>query len=875
MNNHLKLRAILSWTLCLLWLPLTATPQFISFSPVEHALPVILEGQPLCIAVDKTDDEGIHIAVTSLQHDFQRVCGKIATAQCGPSKNNIIIGSIEKSTLIQQLIKSKKIDADALIGKREKYIIQTVDSQLVIAGSDMRGTIYGIYELSRQMGVSPWYWWADVPVPHHDNVYALPGTYTDGEPAVKYRGIFINDEAPCFTSWVKKTYGTDYGDHRMYANMFELILRLRGNFLWPAMWSWAFYADDPENSKTAQQMGIIMGTSHHEPMARNHQEWALNRRKYGAWDYQNNKTVLDKFFREGIERAKGTEDLITIGMRGDGDAPMSADANTKLLENIIANQRRIISDVTGKPAKETPQVWALYKEVMEYYDKGMKVPDDVIMLLCDDNWGNVNRLPNEKEKQRKGGFGMYYHVDYVGAPRNSKWLDCTPIQNLWEQMQLTYDYGVDKLWVLNVGDLKPMEYPITLFLDMAWNPHEYEVNNLLEHTRKFCAEQFGKEQAAEAARIMNLYMKYNGRCTPELLDADTYNLQTGEWQQVTQEYAQLETDALKQYALLPAEYHDSYQQLVLFPIQAMSNLYDLYFAVAQNKALYQAGSMEANIWANRAERDFARDKQLCNNYNTVMSHGKWDGMMTQKHIGYRSWNDNFREDRLPQLYRISSLHPADKIASVITQTTTRNNDITIAEMTIPSTEDTTESKGGYLFTGANGQVVIEAEHYFSKLDVPHAQWTVLPYMGRTLSGIAVRPYTVSPAGASLSYKMQIPTDIKEVTVHIITKSTLAFSRPKGHRYTITMDGTPATTVNMNGDMKDDKLHQYTTYYPVVARRVIEKQLTLPLSTESDGCHTLIFSPLDSGIVLEKLVIDYGGYQQSYLFGSESKYSRKE
>src|SRR5574344_1940307 len=426
--------------LAFVWIgALSAAERFVSFTQGDMQLNA---GDEVSVFVEADAPRGVLRAAKDLCGDINKVCGARAVITRDASGAQIVIRTKED-------------------GCWEKYVIEAGPKQTTITGSDRRGTIYGIYEMSRQMGVSPWYWWADVPVPHHDNVYALPGTYTDGEPAVKYRGIFINDEAPCFTSWVKKTYGTDYGDHRMYANMFELILRLRGNFLWPAMWSWAFYADDPENSKTAQQMGIIMGTSHHEPMARNHQEWALNRRKYGAWDYQNNKTVLDKFFREGIERAKGTEDLITIGMRGDGDAPMSADANTKLLENIIANQRRIISDVTGKPAKETPQVWALYKEVMEYYDKGMKVPDAVIMLLCDDNWGNVNRLPNEKEKQRKGGIGMYYHVDYVGAPRNSKWLDCTPIQNLWEQMQLTYDYGVDKLWVLNVGDLKPMEYPIT------------------------------------------------------------------------------------------------------------------------------------------------------------------------------------------------------------------------------------------------------------------------------------------------------------------------------------------------------------------------------------------------------------------------------
>ena len=407
------------------------------------------------ILVDEADNIGIQIALASLQKDFLAVSGSKADLQYNPSSNRmIIVGSLE-SKYIKQLIKSKKLDEKELKGKNEKYLmtviknpIDGVDEALVIAGSDRRGTIYGIYELSEQIGVSPWYYWADVPIKKEQNISLQPGTYSAGEPKVKYRGIFLNDEAPCLTSWVKNTFGTDYGDHNFYASCFELILRLRGNFMWPAMWGWAFYSDDPENSKTADDMGIIMGTSHHEPMARNHQEWARNPKAYGGvWDYNKNEKEWDRFCREGIERAKNTEDLITMGMRGDGDASLagSDEDNIKMMERLFANQRQIIKEVTGKPAEKRPQVWALYKEVQIYYNKGLRVPDDVIILISDDNWGDVRKLPNAQERLRKGGWGMYYHVDYVGAPRNSKWLNITPIQNMWEQMQLTYDYGVDKI----------------------------------------------------------------------------------------------------------------------------------------------------------------------------------------------------------------------------------------------------------------------------------------------------------------------------------------------------------------------------------------------------------------------------------------------
>ncbi|MDE6022517.1 MAG: glycosyl hydrolase 115 family protein, partial [Muribaculaceae bacterium] len=347
------------------------------------------KSNPTVILTDPADLPGIGIAADNLSKDFERVCGSKPTMLKArkPDSNlpkHLIVAASCNSQLIKDLFKNKKLNEADLKGKYEKYIIKTVENPypgveeaLVIAGSDRRGTIYGIYELSEQIGVSPWYDWADVPPTSHKQLFLAPGTYTAGEPAVKYRGIFLNDEAPCLTGWVKNTYGTDYGDHRFYARVFELLLRLRANFMWPAMWSWAFYADDPENLRTADEMGIMMGTSHHEPMARNHQEWARHRNEFGAWNYATNKETIDKFFTDGIRRMNGTEDVVTIGMRGDGDEAMSAEADVKLLKSIIDNQRKIIAKETGRPAKETPQVWALYKEVLDYYDAGLRVPDDV------------------------------------------------------------------------------------------------------------------------------------------------------------------------------------------------------------------------------------------------------------------------------------------------------------------------------------------------------------------------------------------------------------------------------------------------------------------------------------------------------------------
>lgn len=815
---------------------------------------LISNGNPLPLLIDESDNIGVLIAADNLSKDFQRVCGQAAKI-CNVSgpKRMIIVGSLD-SRFIKELIKSKKIDKSELQGKTEKYLMTTVcnpfddiEEALVIAGSDRRGTIYGIYELSEQIGVSPWYDWADVPIAKQKNLSIAKGKYTAGEPAVRYRGIFLNDEAPCLTSWVKNTYGTGYGDHRFYARVFELLLRLRGNFLWPAMWSWSFYADDPENSKTADDMGIIMGTSHHEPMARNHQEWARNRDKYETWDYASNQKVIDKFFREGIERAADTEDLITIGMRGDGDAPMGGEEgndhnyvsrdeyNMNLLRKIFKNQRQIIKDVTGKKPEKRQQVWAIYKEVQTYYDLGLRVPEDVIMLVCDDNWGNIRKLPDAEERKHPGGWGMYYHVDYVGAPRNTKWLNVTPPQNLCEQMRLTYDYGVDRLWILNVGDLKPMEYPITLFLDMAWNPKRFNAPEITNHIRNFCAQQFGNKQAEEAARIMNLQCKYAGRVTPEMLDCNTYNLTTGEWKQVADDYARLEAEALRQYISLDSAQRDAYKQLVLFPIQAMSNLYEMYYAQAMNHKLYAENNPQANGWADRVENCFARDAALCNDYNKVMSGGKWDGMMTQKHIGYTSWNDNFPADILPVCNRVSDI-----------------------------------SVGNYIFTESDGVVSMEAEHFFDKKDGKEAAWTVIPQMGRTLSGIALMPYGKTTGGATLKYKMRMEVPSDSVDVRVIVKSTLAFRNPEGHKFTVCFDGADETEINFNGNLNENPENVYSVFYPTVARRVIENKVRLKVPAKSaDGTYTLTIRPLDPGTVFEKIVVDCGGYKDTYLYMDES------
>ena len=812
-----------------------AADKFVSFSPANDAWQL----HDITLGYAASEHSCVQRAAASLATDFEQVTGTRPASSDNPK---ILIGTVGTNKQIDLWVKQGLLPN--LKGKTEKFIIKTIGEQLVIAGSDKRGTVYGIYELSRQIGVSPWYFWADVPIEKHADIYIKKGEYTDGEPAVRYRGLFLNDEAPCLTTWVKNTFGTDFGDHRFYEKVFELILRLKGNYLWPAMWGWAFYADDPENLKTADAMGIMMGTSHHEPMARNHQEYARDRKGWGAWNYATNKQNLDRFFREGIERMNGTDDIVTIGMRGDGDEAMGNGTDTKLLESIIDNQRRIIKEVTKRPAKETPQIWALYKEVQDYYDAGLRVPDDVTVLLCDDNWGNVRRLPTAEGQKRKGGWGLYYHVDYVGAPRNTKWINVTPIQNMWEQLQLAYNGGIRQLWILNVGDLKPMEYPIQLFMDMAWNPTKYTVDcsasplgsskNLLDHTRDFCAESFGCDQACEAASILNLVSKYNGRITAEMLDAKTYT--TDEFAQVVAEYQALEARALRQFITLKPECRDAYRQLILFPVQAMGNIYEMYYAQAMNHELAAAGDPDANCWAERCRQAFKRDSLLCLQYNKEIAGGKWDGMMIQKHISYKDWNDWYPADVCPDLIAVDT--PVQ----------------------------------GPTFTPKDGYISIEAEHTYSRTDATAAKWTVIPFMGRTRSAVALMPYTTGTDGATLTYRFKAD-GAKTAKIHVITKSTLDFLDKGGLVYDVTLDGNSPVSINFNANLNEKPENIYSIYYPTIARRVVEKEVELPLAASQD-IHTLTLHPQDPGIVFEKIVIDLGGYQPQYLFGRESPKSYK-
>jgi hypothetical protein len=619
------------------------------------------------LLISSSDWPGVIRAFRDLQNDIGKVTlsvPQLSSDKIPGSKEIIIAGTIGKSPLIDELVRKKKIDVSEVTGKWETFIIQLiekpfrgVEKALVIAGSDKRGTIYGIYEVSRQIGVSPWYWWTDIPVNHKEALYALPGKFMQGSPSVKYRGIFLNDEAPDLSNWIRFKYGTvppgenppmpanvaNYG-HEFYTRLFELMLRLKANYLWPAMWNNAFNEDDTLNPKLADEYGIVMGNSHQEPMLRAQKEWDRRyQRTIGSWNYAKNPDLLESFWREGIRRNRNYESIITMGLRGANDtqmAPGGPEANKSLLEKIVDVQRKIIAGEINPEVTKVPQLWCLYKEVQDYYNAGMRVPDDVTLLWAEDNWGNIRRLPTTEERKRSGGAGIYYHFDYHGGPRSYQWINSNPVPKIWDQMSLAKQYGADRIWIVNVGHFKGYEFPIEYFLDLAWNTEKMTGENTGEYTREWAAREFGPEYAVGISEIMSLYTKYNGRRKPELLSPSTYSLVNyNEGERVADDYKELAAKAEALYVKLPSESRDAFYQLILFPVKASALVNELYIAAGKNELYSRQGRASTNGIADRVRQLFSQDTSLMGYYNRDYAEGKWKHFMDQSHLGYTSWAD--------------------------------------------------------------------------------------------------------------------------------------------------------------------------------------------------------------------------------------------
>lgn len=634
---------------------LSGTPQYIRYAGEPGSFALAEHGKAAPICVSPEDWPGVIRAAKDLSADIGRVSGTAAEVRLvdAPEPHSIIVGTADRSPLIRRLVEAGKIDVSQIEGRWESFLIEVADDSLVVVGSDKRGCIYGIYDVSEKIGVSPWHWWADVPVRKSPTLHAAPGRFVQPPPKVKWRGIFINDEWPSFGGWTSEKFGGFNAE--MHAHLFELLLRLKANFFWPAMWSAAFNEDDPRNPELADEYGIVMGTSHHEPMMRAHQEYVRRRDAVGPWDYSVNKERLDRFFEEGFARNRKFENVVTIGMRGDGDVAMGKgddEENMKTLRQVMKGQREIIRRVTGAPPEETPQLWAVFTEVQRYYDKGFEVPDDVLLLFCDNNWGFIRRAGPEKERKRKGGMGLYYHIDMNGGPWNDRWVNAAPIPKLREQLHLAYETGLDDLWVVNVGDLKPKELPIDFILRYAWNPDAVPADKTRDYVVQWCAQNFGDEFAEDAAEIVVKYPKWNLWRKPETQIPGIYSVVNHrEADRVDALWRDLTEKAESLRRRLPAECADAYYQLAYYPAVASACVSGIYDAATRNRLYAKQGRPSANRYARQAEELFRKDEELARIYNEEIAGGKWKRMMSDVHVGYSRWSMP-EKPKLPELKRV-------------------------------------------------------------------------------------------------------------------------------------------------------------------------------------------------------------------------------
>jgi len=616
---------------------------------------------------------------------------------------------------------------------------------------------------------------------------------------------------------------------------------LKGNYLWPAMWApRAFNDDDPQNMVLADAMGVVMGTSHHEPMTRAQNEWHRNKDQGvtgGKWNFTTNGQNLRKFWRGGIERmmskgdGAGYEALITIGMRGDGDEPMSETTATQLLESIVAAQRDIIRDVTGRPAEQQPQVWALYKEVQDYYDHGMKVPEDVTLLFADDNWGQIRRLPTG-DPSRKGGYGVYYHFDYVGGPRNYKWLNTNQVEKVWQQMDLAYQRGARALWIVNVGDIKPMEFPLSFFMEHAWDPETMGLEAVSNYPEDFARRTFGPGQAKLIGELLTRYAQLGALRKPELLDATTFplgegtgpNLDGGEFGLVMERWAALERDLERVKKQVPAAQRDAFFQIVEHPIIALSNLYQLYYAVAWNRKLAAAGDARANTFADRAAAAYKRDQAIADQYH-ALNGGKWNGMMLQTHIGYTTWQQPDAQV-MPEVKRVTA--SAAPAALTFAAPTPARSGISI------EAADFERENGGGAF-----------------------QWRLIPNLGRGPGAVTAlpqgRPSTTQMDGVYLEYPVNLPK-AGDTTVQLHLLPTLNTSGGVDVRVGVSIDDGAMQTVALRLIPSPDppKMQEQRDWETAVIDNNFVLEAKFP--GLAAGKHTIKVWRIDDNALLGRIVV---------------------
>jgi hypothetical protein len=809
---------------------------------------VLFDGKnAVSIFVETNADHAVLRAANDLADDFARVTGAKPEIenQFSPGKKlPVIVGTIGESKTIDGFVADGKLDVRGVRGEWESYALQVVknplpgvDAALVIAGSDRRGTIYGIYTLSELIGVSPWHWWADVPVAQKKFLALHGDSFKQGPPAVKYRGIFLNDEDWGLRPWASKTFDPETGNigPKTYAKIFEVLLRLHANYIWPAQHPGTLaFNSFPSDKEIADDYGMVMGSSHCEQMLRdNIGEW--DEKTLGEYNFVTNPDGVLKYWEQRVRENGKFESIWTLGMRGisDGAMPGGGTAQEKAvrLHTIITAQRDMLSRLVSTNLAQVPQIFCPYKEVLELYRLAPDIPDDITLVWPDDNYGYVREFSDARERARSGGAGVYYHVSYWGRPRDYLWLCSTPPALIAEEMTKAYDYGADKVWILNVGDLKPAELDIEFFLKLAWNPHAWNGTNTYELLEKQLARDFGKESAPVIAGIMAEYYRLNFQRKPEHMGfptGDLFSADEAELRLMSWKILSARVDAVGKN--LPPEAQDAFFELVGYPVKA---------AALQN---------EQSLVPAKAQSDHDEIGRLTDVYNNQIAGGKWHLMMSDNPRGQL----NFTAPKIPAETNLSSTNPTNSETNP---------------------DSASANSSGADFAEQNRRVVIEAEHASVFVAGKDANWQKISGLGYNGEAVSVFPATVAvrsepqkilAESPCLQYKIYLQNagDWK-FTVRALPTFSVETGRPQ--RYAIALDDAPPQVVSLPVSTSETDRRWQENVLRNAALTSSVHPVTQP------GLHTLKIWMVDPGIVLDTIAAEAGGAQElGYTWPAETR-----
>ena len=806
-----------------------------------------------CLIIDSDEAGPVQTAAVLFQEDVQAVSGRELSIADSTAQYGIKAGTVGVDAGFDRDCRANGIAVDQFKGRWEAYaikVVQVSDGRLVlyVVGSDPNGTAYGLMELSRMIGVSPWTWWCDVP-PAKKDVLSIPGDLMIADaPKVRFRGIFLNDEDWGLQPWAAKTFEPQTGDigPKTYDKIFELLLRHKANAIWPAMHKCtrAFFTYS-DNIKMADKYGVWVGASHCEPMLRNNVDewhrWNPSEGERGAWNFDENPDQITEYWRQRVEETADYNGIYTVGMRGIHDGSMPGGKNTgdklDILDDVLETQRDLLSDILGKKASDVPQIFCPYKEVLKLYRAGADIPDDVTIMWADDNHGYIRQLSNEEERERSGGAGVYYHLSYWGRPHDYLWLESTPVALIWEEMHKAYETNAKRIWIGNVGDIKPNEISMSFFLDMAWNPDQFAPESLNDYYSRFAEAQFGAEYAIEIGEVIRQYFQLGFSRKPEHMGWNTVypytEMQDPEFSESEAHQRIAAYDALEQQVealadQLPASLQDGFFELVGYKVIGAANMNKKILHAYLSRIYAGQGRLAANEHAQQAKAAYERIQAITARYNDKIAGGKWKHMM--------SWRP--RKLKVFNMPETGSVDPAQD-----------------------KKEEFDEVAPAF-----DGEVIaLETEH-FTKVDSGrNAEWKMIQGLGRMSDAMGSFPVTVEPfdpdrlnSAPMLSYEFT-SQDSGEAELYFYCLPNQPINADYRLRFAVRIDGGAPVVVDAALEKEMDEHDAEWQQNVLRAASIPSCKLRIP----GKGTHTLKINMIDPGVVIDKIEIVMGKRPETY------------